>query len=309
MPQPYEHLARSSERLQVTEVSGGHMHYERLLINTEEDGRIFAKLHDASRFTDPVRERHSREYLTKEHAMLMHLQAHDFPHIPADVKIVGDHSLIMESLSDDDGWQWRAPSDNTEQYTRDVLAALAELETIAHPPNFLDSHGPAHTAFATEGWHNLEGQLDTVAHTLHSVLPKLQPHMHRSAQELASSLATLRAHPLPPEGPSYFSHHDLRQANVAWHPHYGVKIVDWSWAGVGLERADQTSFLIDLHKSGRDVTSYLEDHFNAEHAHILLGFLLARSIAPAQDNNTTVRFHQTVSAISTYDLLRQQEQL
>lgn len=310
MPQPYEHLLHSSEKLHITEVAGGHMSYERLLINSDEHGLQFAKLHNASLFTDPVRERHSREYLVKEQAMLSHLRAQDFAHVPSHSRLVDDHSLVMEGLPPEDGWYWRAPTEESERYTTDILAVLDELEHIEHPTHFFNSHAPAREAFIEEGWQSLDThRFHLVGLTLQRLQAHLHPHMQPAAQELAHQLPRLRVTPLPLDAASSFCHHDLRQANVAWHPDHGVRLVDWSWADAGLEKADQTSLLIDLHKSGHDVKRYLATHFNPDHAHVLLGFLLARSIAPACGSESEVRFHQAVSAVSAFDLLRAQENL
>jgi thiamine kinase-like enzyme len=105
----------------------------------------------------------------------------------------------------------------------------------------------------------------------------------------------------------YFTHHDLRQANLAWHPQLGVKIIDWSWAGTGRKYSDTTTLLIDLHKSGHDVEKYL-DYFNPDHALTLIGFWLAHSLWPTKSDDDSVRFHQVVSAISAYNLLMKYRQ-
>ena len=76
---------------------------------------------------------------------------------------------------------------------------------------------------------------------------------------------------------------------------------------IGAERADSTSLLVDLHKSGHDIRRHLTTHFNSEHAHLQLGYLLSRAIAPSYDEFSTVRFHQLASAISTFDLLQLHE--
>lgn len=309
MPQPERFISREQQP-RITPVAGGHMSYERLLVESQEHGLQFAKIHDASRFTDPVREHHSREYLVKEHAMLSHLRAQSFSHIPRHSRLIDDHSLIMEGLSPDDGWHWRAPTNQIDHYTHDVLAALDELAATEQPTDFLNSHGPAHDAFIREGWLSLDASgINTVATNLQHAASHMHPRMQNAAQQLRTQLQDLCTQPLPSGTPTQLCHHDLRQANVAWHPDYGARIVDWSWADVGLDHADHTSLLIDLHKSGHDMSRYLDRHFNPEHARLLLSFLLARSIAPARSDDSSVRFHQTVSAVSAFDLLQRQEQL
>ena len=305
----FEQIIGQDKQPRITPVNGGHMSYERLLIQTGDEVR-FAKVHDVARFTDPIRERHSREYLIKEHAMMAHLRERNFSHIPAHSRLIGDHSLVMEGLSPDDGWHWRAPQDNLDQYVHDVTSALTALQETDHPADFLDSHGPAHDAFIAEGWQSLDtDRLRRIHQNIQNLYTRMQPRLQSAAVRLLGSLQVISENQPNTSEPSNLCHHDLRQANVAWHPEHGARIVDWSWAGVGLAKADHTSLLIDLHKSGHDVSNYLDVHFNHQHAHLLLGFLLARSVASARDEQSVVRFHQTVSAISTFDLLDAQENI
>lgn len=284
------------------------MNYQRALIENDEGDLYFAKLHDSSRFTDPDRERHSREYLVKEHAMMQHLRQQHFAHVPTYSHLTADHSLFMEGLSVEDGWHWRAPHEHIDMYVADVTGALLQLAVTPHPEQFLDSHAPAHEAFMREGWSELDfSHLHEIKARLQTANPKLRPDFQQAAQHLSMHLAELHSRSLPTTAPASLCHHDLRQANLAWHPEHGVRIVDWSWAGIGLEQADSTSLLIDLHKSGHDIRRHLAAYFNPEHAHLQLGYLLSRTIAPSHDEFSTVRFHQLVSAISTFDLLQLHE--
>lgn len=290
------------EEFVATPVQGGHMNYERLLIASEDADIQFAKCHDATRFSDPIRERHSREYLAKEHMIMEHLRHQQYDHIPAHSRLIDDHTLLMEGLSSSNGWHWRAP-DGESSYVQDVLSALETLEGVAPPSSFLDSHGPSHAVLRDTGWPQLdEQQLALVKANLHKTAPHLHTRLRSDAHQLADTLESLRGSAPSDTQALWFCHHDLRQANLAWHPQHGVRIVDWSWAGMGLEKADSTSLLVDLHKSGHDIEPYRETHFNPEHAHLTLGYLLARSIAPGGDSSS-VRFHQTASAVSTFSLL------
>ena len=62
-------------------------------------------------------------------------------------------------------------------------------------------------------------------------------------------------------------------------------------------------FIIDLHKAGIDVSDYLDDNFDENHAKLLIGYWLARSAEPAYNNSGNVRFHQFASAVSAASLL------
>jgi thiamine kinase-like enzyme len=130
-----------------------------------------------------------------------------------------------------------------------------------------------------------------------------RPVFHDFAEAIPSLISTWRD-AIIPESPSVFSHHDARQANIAWHPEHGVRVVDWSWAGYGLERADTTTFLIDLHKSGVDISSYMNNYSNSTHTLLQAGFLLGHSLWPASPSSKTVRAHQLISAASAFDIWR-----
>lgn len=304
----FEHPLQPESQPRIIPVEGGHMKYQRVLIESDEGDLHFAKLHDSSQFTDPDRERHSREYLVKEHAMMQHLRQQRFAHVPCYSQLTDDHSLFMEGLSTDDGWHWRAPSKHIDAYIADVTNALSQLEGTPHPDQFLDSHAPAHEAFILEGWSEFDSShLQEITTRLQVAHPKLRPDFQHAAQHLAANLTELQSRPLPTTTPTTLCHHDLRQANLAWHPEHGVRIVDWSWTGIGLKQADSTSLLVDLHKSGHDILRHLAAHFNPEHAHLQLGYLLSRAIAPSHDEFSAVRFHQLVSAVSTFDLLQLHE--
>lgn len=280
------------------------MNYERFLI--EDDARIeFVKHHNPLLFSDHAREQHSREYLLKEHAMMRHVRDQDFAHVPAYSRLIGDSSLVMEGLSENMHWHWRAPSPHSS-YLEHTLSSLTRLSQIDAPDNFLDSHAPSHVSLVADGWRSVDStQLEQVSSHLYTVSSSMHPRFQMLIPQLVGELYELRD-TAPNTMPStHFCHHDMRQANIAWHPDGDVKIVDWSWAGLGPEKADHTSLLIDLHKSGHDVTEHLDEHFDADHAHSMVGFLLARSIAPSLDPASTVRLHQAASAVSAYALMQQ----
>jgi len=98
------------------------------------------------------------------------------------------------------------------------------------------------------------------------------------------------------------AHNDARQSNIAWHENEGVRMVDWSWADPAPEHADTTMFLVDLAKSGHDVTPYMYS-INKEYLVTLIGFWLAHSIWETRDGSTTVREQQVASAVAAYQLL------
>lgn len=102
--------------------------------------------------------------------------------------------------------------------------------------------------------------------------------------------------------PSVLNHHDARQANIAWHPEHGVRIVDWSWAEAGLVSGDSTMFLLDLTKAGHDITPYMSQ-FNPIYAKLVLGYWLQRSQTQHPEGHDVVRMHKFISALKAARLL------
>lgn len=288
-------------------VDGGHMAYHHIHATTTSGKVLFIKSHDKQLFSDPVREAHSKQYLHKEKHLFDHLSHHGFNAVPAEVILQDNHTLIMDAFSKNDGWRWNTPENQINSYVTDTLKALDELQTIPLPLDFRDTLLPTYETHKNEGWQSMSGdKYQSVGTKLTHWMPKLTPAFQIAAADLVNRLPELKTRfELLSEPTEYvLSHHDFRQANMAWHPVHGTKIVDWSWAGVGRENSDATTFLIDLHKSGHDVSSYM-NQFNPDHALTLIGFWLAHSLWPTRDGDATVRFHQAVSAVAAYDLLEQ----
>lgn len=291
-------------------INGGHMAYHHLLVTAPSDEQYFVKSHDKHFFTEPTREAHSRQYLEKEKRMYDHVRQHGFAAIPENVDLIDNHTLMMKALHTGDGWTWRVPQENTDQYITDTLQALYALESIPLPDDFHDTILPTLETHSVEGWQDLgDEKIPLAQKRIDEWLPRFHSDFQKSAIRLSESLNELRDQfsTLPPSREFVTAHHDARQANVAWHPDYGTKIVDWSWAGAGRTKSDTTTFLIDLHKSGIDVSSYADDFFSPEHALTMIGFWLAHSLWPTRDDDNSVRFHQAASAVAAYSLLENRQ--
>lgn len=312
-PELVEFLDLDEDMVWTRAAHGGHMAYHRYFI-VDSVNEYFVKAHDATKFTDKRREANSRQYLEKEAAYMRHIQEVAGEAVPQ-VHGVVDDALVLESLSQERGWYWRAPQneDQREQYIQDVLGVFEQIEHAPVIPRRLIDSQPALDVFLKDGW---------------QALPKKKPKLIKKASDWRSQLSS--------ENQRYFarlmndmmfiepaevaqnlsklnkkqvlSHHDARQANIAWHPDHGVKIVDWSWADPGVKGADSTMFLIDLAKSGHDVTQYMDTHFDDDHAMLLLGYYLSRSLDDSFEGNGAVRFHQFASAVTTYRLLNSKVQ-
>lgn len=295
----------------VSPVGGGHMAYGHHLVTTPGGRSLFVKSHHTDFFTDPVREQHSREYLQKEHAYLRHFATQLPQLVPENNFLIDDKTLIMSGFPADEGWYWRTPDEPelTHRYITEALAALTIL-SVQPPAEHGTTITPTHESHWREGWQTI---IDN---------PHLQLAIKAKAKELstewdatkqASVLSLLDSLPIlalhiqtVDITPTQTAHHDARQSNIAWHPEKGVKLVDWSWADLGLANADTTTLLIDLHKSGYNVQPYM-DHFNPVHAQLMIGFWLGHTLWETKDASSTVREHQLASACAAFELLSGQK--
>ncbi len=306
VPRPNHAISLPHELLDLRYIDGGHMSYHHLHATTPSRQNIFIKSHDASAFSDPIREAHSRQYLHKELKMYSHVTAFEPTLLPENVRLENDHTLLMDALDIEDGWHWSAPAESIDSYLRDTLVAADTLQSVTLPDAFYDTLLPTYETHIKEGWQTLDVRsMQSISENLEQWITRLRPEFKAISAEFISSLPSLQAASEVTQSPTklVLSHHDFRQANIAWNPDVGAKIVDWSWAGVGRENSDATTILIDLHKSGHNVSDYMS-HFNQDHALTLIGFWLAHSLWPTRDDDKTVRLHQTVSAISAFDLLK-----
>ena len=295
-----ETLSLASER---RAVDGGHMEYDKSIV-CAGDEPVFAKSHSPARFSDPAKASRSYAYLEKEAFTMAHLRQHGFRGLPKR-SVLHQNTLAMDALRPEDGWQWRADASRLDAYVQDAALAFSHLETMPIPADSFAIE-PSHTSFMYEGWWAL-GRAEARARLVERAQEfrgRLDPPSQTIADELLRELPTLHragTEPHHPE-PSVFCHHDVRQSNLAWHPEAGARLVDWSWAGVGEPGSDITSLLVDLHKSGHDVTPY-QDYVYPRHCLRLMGFWLGHSTWPHRGDDT-VRFQQFLSALSAYALLR-----
>ncbi|QQS70732.1 phosphotransferase [Candidatus Saccharibacteria bacterium] len=282
----------------IRDAQGGHMAYSRVIISPPEGVPIFVKHHNKNTITDDIRADHLRRYLKKEYAVYKHLETHGVP-VPNDVMLIDDHTLLMEALDPNSGWYWRAPgaSHKREAYIEDILRSLTTVAST--PPVDTADIASSYTTLHQEGWNVYPDHQQMIRE-------KLAASQIDGSNELIAALDTIYARysaQHPPELTA-FCHHDFRQSNVAWHPAHGTKIVDWSWADRGPRLADTTSFLIDLYKSGHEISRY-QEYVDEYHALVLIGFWLEHSIWPPAPSNHLVREQQLASAIAAFRLLEE----
>lgn len=284
----------------LTVIEAGHMEYTKTIC-TKDEQAVFVKQHDPLLFTDTERAERSHTYLEKEAATLAHLRQHNFQHIPTH-SLLHNNALLMEAFPTDADWYWRAHQEHLETYITDTLAAFRILEAM---PLAADSFPiePSYESFRSEGWHSFTSETMTLLEQrLVDFAPRLSELSQQSARMLLNDLQQLQREATQSRStPEFvFCHHDIRQSNIAWHPEKGSRLVDWSWAGIGERGSDSTSFLIDLAKSGHDISPYYK-HLNSHHCLTLIGFWLAHSTWPSHKDDT-VRFQQFLSAVSAYEV-------
>lgn len=301
-------LGFQSESIQFSEVDGGHMAYQKLFAHTPDGNIYFIKGYDPVFFTDQVKANHSVQYLQKEQALFTYLQKHDFRHVPAFTHLSNDSTLIMDAMPAEQGWAWSADeADDVHAYVTAALSCFDDLQRIPIAPE--DHFFPQRIMqiYMEEGWDALDSaRIMRVQDRLQTWMADFHPETQAWAAALVPNIA-----PIVERGRALYDvatelhlcHHDARQANFAWHPEYGISLIDWSWADVGFKNADSTMLLIDLAKSGHDISAYLQ-HFNPQHALLLMGHWLGRSVEPTRDGDLTVRFHQLTSAVTAYKLLQ-----
>ncbi len=275
-------------------IKGGLMNYSKNIV-FGSDAAIFIKSYDS-----PETDQLHLDALQKEAAIVAHLRTANYPYIPA-FSHHTDHNFFMEALPTEHGWQWRAPKNHIDQYIQDCLNAFATLESMPIPPDTTDI--PSSLAiYRDEGWQSLDQE--KLAEFIKRIEPQLYPNSQHTAKRLLDDITLLRrtASQLSAHETYVFCHHDARQANIAWHPDRGIRLVDWSWADVGRAGSDATMLLIDLHKHGHDITAY-RDSVNVEHAMTLMGFWLDHALRPIGERDRTIRLQQFVSALAAYEVL------
>jgi len=303
-----EILSVPAEDREVIIIDAGHMAYDHYFTRHQND-HLFVKAHDSSRFSDAFREAHSRAYLQKEYSLFHHLQENNFVFLPERVALIEDTLLAMDALHPDEGWQWRAPqqSEAFDLYVTDTIGAFNALQTITPPlhPEYHNSIKDTYSTIWEEGWDSIDdASLEKIVSKIRGFSNNWNSEQFEVSERLIETLPSIqeRVRNQTRDEQLFMAHNDARQSNIAWHPEHGTRLVDWSWGDTSPKDADATMFLIDLVKSGKDVTPHLAS-INQDYAQVLIGFWLAHSLWETRDGSQTVREHQVASAVAAYKLL------
>ena len=280
-------------------INGGHMQYDKI-IATKNDHSVFIK--QTSTSYDDIKRNRLRQYLRKEAFTTSYLRCHGYSGIPSRSILRDDDTFIMETMTPDEGWLWRAKNETLDIYVKSAKEKFNELENIPLPPDTFDIES-SRDSFIKEGWASLDEQKIAKLRELSlGFLDRLTPHSQNIAKKLLANLpALLNAGGRHSDIKKLvFCHHDIRQSNMAWHPKRGTKLIDWSWSGPGESGSDITSLLIDLHKSGHNISNYYKE-INLDHCLTLMGFWLNHATWPYRGDDT-LRFQQFLSALSAYEI-------
>lgn len=280
-------------------INGGHMQYDKI-IATKNDHSVFIK-RTSTRYDDIKRNR-LHQYLRKEAFTMSYLRCHGYSGIPHRSILRDDDTFIMETMTSNEGWLWRAKNETLDAYVKSAKEKFDELENIPLPPDTFDIES-SRDSFIKEGWASLdEKKIAKLRELSLGFLDRLTPHSQNIAKKLLADLpALLNAGGRHSDIKKLvFCHHDIRQSNMAWHSKRGTKLIDWSWSGPGESGSDITSLLIDLHKSGHNISNYYKE-INLDHCLTLMGFWLNHATWPYRGDDT-LRFQQFLSALSAYEI-------
>jgi hypothetical protein len=100
-------------------------------------------------------------------------------------------------------------------------------------------------------------------------------------------------------------HYDIRADNCAWNPSkQKVCLIDWDWAQMGDSRIDRSSLLINVSRSGYDITKF-KRKLDKHATQWLAGFWLASSTKDALDSDRgSLRKSQLETALVALNLLK-----
>ncbi len=303
----FEDLGLEPSHTQMTPIKGGHMSYSKSVYSNDSE-RIFVKKFVTRPNLTKLQSTHAIAYLNKENKIISQLSGLDIS--PEFSELISPNSLILPAYTQNHGWFWEAPEDTEllNSYISSILSVLSEKENATVDFENPDIP-PSQQTLESSGWQKLAKVTDLESQIVDKIKQfksLLHPLTINAGHDLVENIKELvnQYQPIDNTALTAFSHHDARQHNITWHPELGVRIVDWSWAGMGLPNSDTTMFLVDLTKSEIDITEYLDKYFNSTHAHILIGFWLARALEPPSKSNPEVRLHQLASAITAYNLIK-----
>lgn len=169
-------------------INGGHMQYDKI-IATKNDHSVFIK--QTSTSYDDIKRNRLRQYLRKEAFMTSYLRCHGYSGIPSRSILRDDDTFIMETMTPDEGWLWRAKNETLDIYIKSAKEKFDELENIPVPPDTFDIES-SRDSFIKEGWVSLDKQKIAKLRELSlGFLDRLAPHSQNITKKLLADLPAL----------------------------------------------------------------------------------------------------------------------
>ncbi len=280
----------------VRPVEGGYSLAERGFIDLPGDKTIFVKVG-----TNEDTQRWAKKELT----VYEYLESQSYPFIPDVLSKNSDRTgFALDALLSEEGWNW------SEEWTTERLdATLVAMDALAqlHPVDKLLT-SPSETAVDTSrnGWNILVESpelqarlLDKLEKAGHNQIAK-NINLHRELER--SSQFVLKTDTLV--------HYDVRSDNCAWNSATNkVKLVDWNWAQLGDARVDTSATLVNIQRSGFDVSVAYIDRLDADALQWLAGFWLRGAATPIwKGGSESLRDRQLECGLAALYLLKQLEQ-
>lgn len=169
-------------------INGGHMQYDKI-IATKNGHSVFIK-QTSTRYDDIKRNR-LRQYLRKEAFTTSYLRCHGYSGIPRRSILRDDDTFIMETMTSNEGWIWRAKNETLDAYVKSAKEKFNELENIPLPPDTFDIES-SRDSFIKEGWASLDEQKIAKLRELSlGFLDRLTPHSQNITKKLLADLPAL----------------------------------------------------------------------------------------------------------------------
>ena len=274
-------------------VKGGYSLAKRGLLDLPDGKTVFVKIGTAE---------DTKRWVQKELMVYEYLKGESYSFVPGVLSKNADRTgFALEALLPEEGWSW------SEEWTTERLdATLAAMDALAllHPTDKL-LVSPSETAVDTSrnGWNMLVESAELQARLLDKLEKSGHEHIAKTIdlqRELERSLQfTLRRDTLV--------HYDVRSDNCAWNSEAKrVKLVDWNWAQLGDTRIDTAAALVNIQRSGFDVSAAYANRLDADALQWLTGFWLRGAATPIwKGGSESLRDLQLESGLAAMYLLRQ----
>lgn len=269
-------------------ISEGFGGADRRIVTLESGETVFVKIALNPKTT---------ERLQQEIRIYKMLQAYHFSHIPQLLTYSPTQTaMVLENLDKEEQWEWSSSwTVDRLAKTLEAMDELAELKLNKADRAYL-TKGDLHAidlAWESSGKASLKA--------LHDRLSRLGLGDYKQIDFI--DLEKRAAHFIFIN--DHLVHNDMRQDNCAWNPRLRqVKIIDWDWAQLGDRRIDIAALLVDVYKSGLNITDKFEHRLDNSALSWLANYWFKCAATPIwEGGDDHLRDVQLQSAIAAYELL------